>query len=241
MSINCQVKGFIPVSFVDWLGKVCSVIFLGGCGFRCPACHNPDLVLRSECFPDFPLECILRELADKKGWIDGVTVTGGEPTHNSGLPDLLQLLKRHGQKVKLDTNGSRPDTLARLIADGLVDAVYMDVKAPLTEEEYSKVAGVRVNPLAIDRSIKILNDSDLEVVFRTTVVPGLVEEPELARIRRALGGAKRFIVQAFRNRDTLSAKFAGIKEFGPDRVEKMRALFELHSPDLMIDRYAPTG
>ena len=241
MNMNFMIKGFIRASMVDWPGKISSVIFLGGCGFRCPTCHNRELVLHSESFPDYPVERILRELADKKGWIDGVTVTGGEPTHSAGLPDLLTLLKRHGHKVKLDTNGSRPATLARLIADGLVDAVYMDVKAPLTQTEYSKVAGVRVDPRAIRRSIRILNDSNLEVVFRTTVVPGLVEEPELARIRRALGNAKRFMIQAFRNRDTLSTSFSGIKEFGLDRVERMRGLFEMPSPGLLTDRYASTG
>jgi pyruvate formate lyase activating enzyme len=241
MNANCRIKGFVPASMVDWPGMICSVIFLGGCGFRCPACHNRDLVLCCESVPDYPLERILTELEDKKGWIDGVTVTGGEPTHSAGLPDLLRLLKSHGHKVKLDTNGSRPTTLAQLIADGLVDAVYMDVKAPLTRAEYSKAAGVRVDPRAIRRSIRILNSSNLEVVFRTTVVPGLVEEPELARIRTALSGAKRYIIQAFRSRDTLSTSFAGVKEFGLDRVEKMRDLFELPSPALLTDRYASTG
>ena len=127
-----SIKGFIKTSFLDWPGQVCSVVFLGGCGFRCRACHNPQLVLDPASLPDFPLEEIFQYLEQRAGWIDGVTVTGGEPTSDRHLPDLLKAFRLRRLKIKLDTNGSRPDVLEKLIANDLVDAVFMDVKAPLT-------------------------------------------------------------------------------------------------------------
>ena len=222
-----SIKGFIPTSFVDWPGKISSVIFLAGCGFRCPACHNYKLVTDPDSLDDYPLDEILRQLERRKHWIDGVTVTGGEPTIRSNLPELLSLLRECGARVKLDTNGARPAMLARLIESGLVDAVYMDVKAPLDARHYSRAAGVPVDPAVIRRSIRILNSADVEVAFRTTVVPGLVEEPELRLIVRALGPAHRFIVQPFRGAETLSPHLREAKEFSLDRFEAMKTTFEI--------------
>jgi len=227
MTADFKIKGFTTTSMVDWPGKICSVVFLGGCGFRCPACHNCDLVLRPDSLPDLSLEGILEHIADRKDWIDGVTITGGEPTQHRNLPALLTLFKAQGLRIKLDTNGSRPATLAMLIGEGLLDAVYMDVKAPLTARAYSRVAGVYVEPSIIAAAIAVLKSSGLEIAFRTTVIPGVVEEPELAAIKRALGTVERFMVQPFRNRQTLNSEFATIREFPPERVEEMRTLFEV--------------
>ncbi len=225
-----SIKGFIKTSFLDWPGQVCSVVFLGGCGFRCRACHNPNLVLKPGSIPDFPLEEILRHLDLRRGWIDGVTVTGGEPTSDKQLPDLLRTFRSRGLKIKLDTNGSRPDVIQELLRNDLVDAVFMDVKAPLTSEEYSRVAGVPVNVGVIRRSIDILKGSFVEVRFRTTVVPGLVEEAELARIATALGDVEHFAIQAFRNVETLDHSLTEIEEFNPSRVDDMRRQFQIPSP-----------
>lgn len=225
-----RIKGFIPVSLLDWPGKVCAIVFLGGCGFRCPACHNPRLVLEHRSMPDVALEDVLAELEDRRGWIDGITVTGGEPTASAGLPELLAILKTTGLKIKLDANGSNPSMLQALIQRRLVDAVSMDVKAPVAEEEYARVAGVPVSPQVIARSIEILKSSNVEVTFRTTVVPGLVEEPELQLIRDFLGDVGRFHVQPFRNRETLDPTLAHVAPFTPERFERMQQLFEVPSP-----------
>ena len=151
MDDTFRIKGFIPTSFLDWPGNLCSVIFLGGCGFRCPACHNPKLVLEPGSLPDYPLREILRNLDARGNWIDGITVTGGEPTIHESLPNLLKFFRQRKLKIKLDTNGSNPSMLEALINRGLIDAVSMDIKAPLTSEEYSRAAGVRVNLAAIER------------------------------------------------------------------------------------------
>lgn len=241
-TVNFNIKGFISTSLVDWPGKISSVIFLGGCGFRCRACHNAQLVLHPDSLDDYPLDEILAYVRQRSQWIDGVTVTGGEPTLQRSLPLLLARLKETGLRVKLDTNGSDPSAIARLARSRLVDAVFMDVKAPLDPVSYTLVAGVPVNPAVIRRSIHILKDSGLEVVFRTTVVPGLVEEPELERIREALGKVDTFIVQPFRSSETLDPKLRNADEFTLDRVEAMKARFEIPSrADLALDRYWRTG
>jgi pyruvate formate lyase activating enzyme len=230
MNSNFGIKGFISTSLVDWPGKICSVLFLAGCGFRCPACHNP-LVLDPGSLQEYPLEAICRSLASRSKWIDGVTVTGGEPTGRKNLPNLLRILREYGVKIKLDTNGSNPQMLEDLICSGLIDAVSMDVKAPIDSSAYSAVAGVPDDIETIKRSIRLLRRSAIEVTYRTTAIPGLVEEPELARIREALGDVPRFIVQSFRSTETLDPSFAQIREFPLLRVDEMRARFELPSPN----------
>lgn len=236
------VKGLISTSFVDWPGRICSVIFLAGCNFRCHACHNHKLVLDPGSVPDYPVEELVAHLRKRRRWIERVTVTGGEPTLRGSLPDLLRLVKSLGMKVKLDTNGTNPEMLERLIQAELIDAVYMDVKAPLEREAYSRVAGVPVNANVILRSIDLLRSSSLEVAFRTTVIPGLVQEEELQRIRDFLGEVDRYAVQPFRNVETLNPMFSRLQEFDLERFEQMKLRFEVPAPAVeMPAQYASTG
>ncbi len=186
-------------------------------------------MLHPETVDDYPMDEVMRQLKSRGKWIDGITVTGGEPTMRKDLIDLVRLLRDEGFRVKLDTNGSNPGMLARLIEYELVNAVFMDVKAPLDALRYAAVAGVPIDPRIIRRSISILKSSGLEVVFRTTVIPGLVEEPELASIRESLGRVPRFIVQPFRNTDTLNPDFADKQEFDLERFESMRSTYEIPS------------
>ncbi|MFZ5865892.1 MAG: anaerobic ribonucleoside-triphosphate reductase activating protein [Thermodesulfobacteriota bacterium] len=233
MAQDFHIKGFIPVSMLDWPGKVCSIVFLAGCSFRCPACHNADLVIRHGSLSDESLAGVLSHLDRRRNWIDGVTVTGGEPTIHDTLPHLLRTIRAQGVLIKLDTNGSNPRMIEALLSEGLVDAVAMDVKAPFTEEEYAKVAGVQVDPACILRSVEILKASGLEVIFRTTVIPGIVEEPQLRRIRQSLGDVQRFTIQGFRNVQTLDPELRHIPQFSPERLERMRLLFETPSLDVV--------
>ena len=173
------------------------------------------------------MEEIVAHLKNRKGWIDGLTVTGGEPTIRKDLPEFLVLFRQLHLEIKLDTNGSHPDMVERLLTLGLVDSVYMDVKAPLTIGEYSRVAGVPVDVSAIKRSIEILKQSRLEVAFRTTVIPGRVEEAEVESIRESLGDVRRYIIQAFRNHETLSPEFGGLAPFDQGRIDEMRRRFEI--------------
>lgn len=235
------IKGFIGTSLLDWPGRICSVIFLGGCNFRCPACHNQQLVIGPDSMDDHPLDGIFQYLNTKKKWIDGVTVTGGEPTARRTLPVLLKLLQETDAKIKLDTNGSNPAMLAHIINAGLVDAIAMDIKAPLNATAYRRLAGTPIDVRLIRRSIQILKDSDREIIFRTTVVPGYVEEPQLEAIRKSLGEVQRFIVQPFRNKETLDPSFSEIEEFPLGRIESMKGQFEVPLENAICGEIACAG
>ena len=133
---NPPVKGFIETSFLDWKECLSSVIFLGGCNFRCPYCHNKELVLNHAAMEDIPMEYIIASLRKYKKWVDRVVITGGEPTINMSLFGLIGQLKSEKMHIKLDTNGSNPQILKGLVNDGLIDYVAMDVKGPI--DRYSR-------------------------------------------------------------------------------------------------------
>lgn len=191
-----EIKGFIETSLVDWDGMVSCVLFLPGCNFRCPFCHNHLLVRNPERLETVPWERVERYLADKKEWIDGVVVTGGEPTIHRDLGEALSRIRAAGAKVKLDTNGYRPADLGKLFSDNLVDYVAMDVKAPL-DVSYSRAAGVEVDASIIKRSIDLILGSGLPHEFRTTVVPGLHNLDSTERIGREIKGAQKWALQQF--------------------------------------------
>ena len=209
---NVPIKGFIESSFVDWPGKVAAVLFLPGCNLRCPFCHNRDLVLTPQIFEDYPLETVISGLREYEGWLDGVVITGGEPTLHPGLPSLLEALRETGLPLRLDTNGTRPDVLNSLIAQGLIDAAAMDVKAPLDPARYNIAAGTPVDVELVRKSTRLLAGSGLDVTFRTTVVPGLHDEEALRAIARELGG-RPLTLQNFRPAEALDPAFNGIKPF----------------------------
>ena len=194
-----DVKGFIDVSFVDWDGKVTSVIFLPNCNFRCPFCHNVNLVLNPEKIETIPFEYIEDQLLKHKKWIDGVCVSGGEPTLHNYLPELLSKIKKMGFKTKLDTNGTNPKMLRELLDQDLVDYVALDVKAPLNVKSYSSVVGVKVNNLLkkVKESIKILMESGIEYEFRTTIVPTLHDLEDIRQICLYLKNCRKFVIQRF--------------------------------------------
>ena len=130
-----EIKGFLETSFVDWADKICSVLFLPYCNFRCPYCHNHELILSPDRFETLDWDVIRGRLQSLAGWLDGVCVTGGEPTLHPDLPNLLTAIKALGLPVKLDTNGTRPQVLRFLVTEGLVDFVAMDIKGPLEPEQ----------------------------------------------------------------------------------------------------------
>ena len=190
----CGVQG---VSVIDYPGKIVSVLFLGGCNFRCPFCQNADLVLRPESLPGLDLEEIIRSLEKKKGFVDGVSITGGEPLiHGEALTSLLRQLHETGLAVKLDTNGYEVELLHEVLTAELVDYVAMDVKTSLAG--YSEAAGRELDTRRIEQSIRLIMDSGVQYEFRTTCVPGIVEEDDIRGIAALISGAKRYYLQQFR-------------------------------------------
>jgi len=207
------IKGVLETSFVDWPERLCAVLFLGRCNFRCPFCHNHALVLQPEALPTIGVESILERLAPLRKWLGGICVTGGEPTLDPQLPDLLALFKVEAWPVKLDTNGSRPEVLEELLGQGLLDAVAMDVKTVLVQDKYDRCAGTAVDLQRIQRSIGLLRASGIDHEFRMTVVPGLHTEADVVAWGETLAGAGKLTLQNFNPKATLDPELAGMAAF----------------------------
>ncbi|MCU0606647.1 MAG: anaerobic ribonucleoside-triphosphate reductase activating protein [Candidatus Edwardsbacteria bacterium] len=191
-----EIKGFIETSLIDWDGRLAAVLFLPGCNFRCPMCHNHQLVQHPEEVPTVDWGTVEAALARHRGWIDGVVVTGGEPTIHAELATLLRWIKQLGLAVKLDTNGALPDVLGHLIGDRLVDYVAMDIKAPL-DERYARAAGAKADLGAIRRSIALLMASGVGYEFRTTVLPLYMRKADVGSIGREIKGAGLWALQQY--------------------------------------------
>ena len=207
-----DVKGFLETSFVDWPGKVASVVFLPRCNYRCPYCHNHRLVTDPESYVSWPLDNVLQRLSSLRDWVDGVCVTGGEPTLHGGLAEMLRRLRREHWRIKLDTNGSRPRVIRELVEEGLLDAVSLDVKAPLEPIPYRRNGGEGANPAPVRETLDILADAGLPVEVRTTVHPRLLSREEVLRLVEqvggVLGGAMSFKLQRCRTEETLDRALA---------------------------------
>ncbi|WP_155313241.1 anaerobic ribonucleoside-triphosphate reductase activating protein [Desulfosarcina ovata] len=191
------LAGFQKNSFIDYPGKISCVLFVTGCNFICPYCHNADLA-RGEYPERIELETVLDFLASRQGMLEGVVITGGEPSLNKRIADLCGLIKTLGYPVKLDTNGSRPDVLGRLLDEHLVDFVAMDIKAPL--DRYHPFC---VQPQIADRlmeSIRLIMASAPAYEFRTTCVKPFVDAAAMATIAQTIQGADRYVLQPFNRR-----------------------------------------
>ncbi|OGP55522.1 MAG: anaerobic ribonucleoside-triphosphate reductase activating protein [Deltaproteobacteria bacterium RBG_13_52_11] len=216
-----SIKGFLETSFVDWPGKVVSVLFLPQCNFRCPFCHNHSLIINPEGHEDIPRTYIMARLAELEGWVDGVCISGGEPTIHPRLPALIAEIKGLGLLVKLDTNGSRPHVLQSLVEEGLVDCVAMDIKAPLDEMSYARAAGAPVDLEKIRKSICFLQKGKVEYQFRTTVVPALHKEEDLLHLAHHLSGSSSLTLQNFRPADPLDPQLKGTSPYPEEWLKEM--------------------
>lgn len=201
-------RGWRHTSLIEYPGRVSTVLFCGGCNFRCPFCYNTDLVLRPGSLPAVEGEEVLRHLAGSRALYQAVVVTGGEPTLDEGLAGFLAAVRRLGLSTGLESNGSRPAVLRDLLGAGLLDYVGLDVKAPLEEEAYARAAGLRPAPLReVEESLDLLLAAPIEVEFRTTVVAALHAPEDLLAIGRRLRGARRYVLQRFLPGNTLDQGF----------------------------------
>jgi pyruvate formate lyase activating enzyme len=222
------IKGLQRTSAVDYPGMISCVVFIAGCNFRCPFCHNPDLVdtprTRQATISE---RSLLDFLLKRKQWLDGVVITGGEPTIYRELPSLISRIKSLGYLVKLDTNGSNPIMLKSLLSKGLLDYIAMDIKAPL--EKYDRVANAKVDKPAIKKSVDIIRKSGISYEFRSTLIPILHSDGDLKEIGKWLEGSERYVLQQFRPNVTLDKSFGKEKPYsdGELRVfaEDLKPLF----------------
>jgi pyruvate formate lyase activating enzyme len=188
-----RLGGLQKLSLIDYPGKVAAIVFTQGCNFRCGYCHNPELVVPREYCPVLPEEEVMAFLRSRQDYLEGVVVTGGEPTIQEGLISFLDKLKRLGYLVKLDTNGSRPEVLKQVISLRLVNYVAMDVKASLIR--YDEVTNVPVSTEKIKESIRIIIESGIPHEFRTTAVKAFHSVGDLLEIRSLVEGARQYTLQ----------------------------------------------
>lgn len=202
-----RIGGIVHNSLSDWEGKVVSVIFTKGCNFRCGYCHNPFLVLPElmSVMEDITVDDVLSILEERRTWIDGVVVSGGEPTIHPDLPDFLSRLKAMGLTIKLDTNGSNPEMLSCLTGKSLVDFVAMDIKTVTEVSEYVKITGCLMPGITdlVKESVSLLRNSGIQYQFRTTVIPGFHTDGNIARLKHEFRDDP-YLSQQFRAGDTVN-------------------------------------
>ena len=220
---SLEIKGFIETSLIDWDGKVVSVIFLPGCNFRCPYCQNMDLVDHPEKFKTIPEDRVFEYLESHRDFIDGVCITGGEPTihKDKGLTEFIKKVKQEGFLVKLDTNGSDPGYIKDLVHRKLIDYVAMDVKAPL--ETYIRAANVKVDPDRIKESIEFLKSGEVDYEFRTTIAPTIFGLEEIEDAARLISGAKKYALQQF---EPENCKDIELKKLKPANIETVSQMMD---------------
>ena len=229
-----EIRGFAQTSFIDYPGKVAAVIWTPDCNFRCPFCYNTDLVLDRPSLPSFSETEILSHLQKEKDFLDGLVVTGGEPTLQPDLIDFLVKVKTENLPVKLDTNGSHPEILEKLINQGLVAYIALDIKAPFQAEKYSQVSGIDIEYcdqviLKVIATIDLLTDLGVEYELRTTIAPDLLAEDDFLEIGRFCKERKnqdvfpgRYVIQNFFSAPTLDPEFATKKSWEKERLEALR-------------------
>ncbi len=226
IAMKILIKGLIETSLLDWEGKIVSTLYTPYCNFRCPYCQNAGLVLNPHQYETIPFEVISTLLTSHQNWIDGICLTGGEPCFFEDLAEFLKKIRNLSMEIKLDTNGTFPEMLRRVMDMGLVDYVAMDIKAPLNLNAYEKSTKIKNKELLekVKESVNLIIDSGVDYEFRTTVVPGLHNEEDILEIAREIEGAKRYALQNFSNRETMDPEFQKIAPYKIEELEKIRQL-----------------
>ena len=188
-------SGFEKLSLVDLDSNLTATLFMAGCPFRCPFCHNGDLVLHPERAPKIPFAEIMDYLTKRRNMLDAVCITGGEPTLMPDLEEKIRAIKELGYLIKLDTNGCNPAIVAKLIEKGLVDYVAMDIKN--CKAKYHVTAGTNVNLAAIEESVRLLMESGVRYEFRTTAMEEFHGEEDFVEIGKWIAGARRYFLQRY--------------------------------------------
>jgi pyruvate formate lyase activating enzyme len=228
-----KIAGFIKTTLLDWDGKVACTVYLAGCNFRCPYCHNGEIVINAESVDSVDENYILGYIEDNSDFIDGVVVSGGEPLMNSDLGSFLKKIKALGVMVKLDTNGAFPERLDDLIGAGLIDMVAMDVKSSLNER-YDAAAGVGTDIESIRKSIDIIINSGVDHEFRTTAVPVYVKEDDIRNICGNIKGSKRYRIHQFRNKTTMDDTLSVLDPYPESRIIEMAEIAKEYVKDVKI-------
>lgn len=219
-----KIGGVQKLSLVDYPGKTCIAIFTIGCNMRCSFCHNPELVLPERYVDAIPENEVLDFLKTRVGKIDGVTISGGEPTLQPDLPEFIAKVKQLGYLIKLDSNGTDIEMLRQLLKENMLDYIAMDIKT--VPEKYQIVTNRPVDPQIIRDSIKLIQDSGVDHEFRTTIVKSLISPEDIDEIGKIVAGSPRYALQKFRPSRTLNPNFHSETTYSDAEFETMRVNME---------------
>ena len=228
-----KIRGLQKLTLLDFPGEIACTVFLGGCNFRCPFCHNGSLVMDAG-ESEIGVEELLKFLDGRRGRLGGVCISGGEPCLNADLPELIGAIKSLGLLVKLDTNGSRPEMLKSLISAGLIDYVAMDIKN--SPDSYGTTIGIENCPATLTESIRqsaeILMSGDVDYEFRTTLVRELHTADDMHAIGRWLRGAKKYYLQTYRDEGDILV--GGFSPFSSEETEELLSILRQYIPSAEI-------
>jgi len=211
-----KIGGLQKLSLIDYPGYLAVTIFLSGCNFRCPWCYSSELVLPKKIKRQFKIseKDFFKFLKERKKLIEGVVLCGGEPTISKELIPLIKKIKKMEFLVKLDTNGSNPEILKKLIEKKLIDYVAMDIKGP--KEKYNEFIGTKIDIKKIQKSIEILKKGKIDYEFRSTIVPTLHRKKDVIKMAKWIKGTRRYYLQNFRPENTIDPLFKKIKPYSQE-------------------------
>lgn len=224
------IHGLNKTTLLDFPGHLAATVFFGGCNFRCPFCHNASLVLNPKDQPVIPEEEFFSFLDKRKRILEGVCITGGEPTLNPDLEDFIRRIKSYGLKVKLDTNGYRPTVLKDLVSKGIIDYVAMDIKA--SPDKYDVACGALIDISLINESIEFLKEGHIPYEFRTTIVKELHDEEDISHIGKWLSGCNQYFLQSFKDSGDLIMD--GLSAHSTETLKHFKEILEQYIPEVQL-------
>ncbi|MEA3346522.1 MAG: anaerobic ribonucleoside-triphosphate reductase activating protein [Candidatus Auribacterota bacterium] len=230
-----DIKGFIKNTLIEWDGLISSEVFFPGCNFRCPYCHSYELFTKPDELDSVRWDEVFKYLDEKKGWVDGLVLCGGEPLMSKDILNCLEMLKGYDVKVKLDTNGYFPERLREAINRQLVAYVAMDIKASLNGEEYSCVAGVNnVDVSKLIESIELIKKSGIDYEFRTTVCPLYINRKNIVEIAKLIEGAEKYSLQQFNPKNCYDMSLSKVKPYSREEIYEMKEIVEPYVKNCVV-------
>jgi len=219
-----KIGGLQKTSLIEYPGKICAIVFTQGCNFRCPYCHNPELVKPGKNSNRISEEEILSFFKKRKKYLQAVAISGGEPCLQQDILEFLKEIKKMGFLVKLETNGSFPEIIEKAIEKKLVDYLSMDIKGSF--EKYDKIVRVKVEIPKIKKSINLIMNSGLNYEFKTTVVKSLINKEDFKTIGNSIKGAKLYFLQKFIPTKLLDPDFSKEETYSDEEFKKIKNLME---------------
>ncbi|MFW6007075.1 MAG: anaerobic ribonucleoside-triphosphate reductase activating protein [Bacillota bacterium] len=231
-SLDIKIAGFRKTSLMDYPDNISTVLFTQGCNCRCPYCHNPGLIGQEVEKNYMDLSYFRDFLKERQHLLDGVVITGGEPTLQKDIIPFIKNIKNREMKVKLDTNGSRSDILKKLMQAQLIDYIALDIKAPYNK--YKKITGNDNMVSEVKRSVELVLESKIPHEFRTTVVPDLHHKKDISKIADSIRGADKYYIQNFRSEITLDVELQDSREFPETKLEEFKKIAENYLEEVEI-------